>query len=288
MANDWYYIIDGDTQLGPVSKEQIESMLSSGDLKPEMFICSPSVPQWTKAEDIDELKWERPFVPPPFATAKSKESAEDVAIPGKGDQPSTKVKTTEQDRWLEAIALSRTDEYLKDYMPVDSNDHTTIEQIRDAKIDGRMWKGHWYVLRPKMDGTTAGQSLEAKGITTKRIKMVTGRCCGIFKIAGIKTLAGITPSKAENALTAVTGHGGQKLTSCTKSAYLQAIKQFCRWAVQHGRMTTNPIEHLSVKLAGDVTKRRRPLTVEEVRLLVTNTVGGPDRHRIGGPERGLI
>ena len=132
------------------------------------------------------------------------------------------------------------------------------------------------------------KSLEAKGITTKRIKIVTGRCCGIFKIAGIKTLAGITPSKAENALTAVAGHGGHKLTSCTKSAYLQAIKQFCRWAVQHGRMTTNPIEHLSVKLAGDVTKRRRPLTVEEVRLLVTNTIGGPDRHRIGGPERGLI
>ena len=89
MANDWYYSIGGDTQQGPVPKEQIESMLSSGDLKPETLICSSRSPQWTKAEDIDELKWERPFVPPPLPAAKSMESAEDVAIPEKRDQPST-------------------------------------------------------------------------------------------------------------------------------------------------------------------------------------------------------
>ena len=83
--------------------------------------------------------------------------------------------------------------------------------LRQKLVDADLLDGHKAAAGVSMDQHLQdfGQSLKAKGVTTKRIKIVTGRCCGIFEIAAIKTLAGITPSKVENALTTLAGHGGQ-------------------------------------------------------------------------------
>ena len=118
--------------------------------------------------------------------------------------------------------------------------------------------------------------------------LVTGRCQRALKTARIRTLAEISPFKVENALRVIADDGKRKMTSRTKGFYLASIKQFSEWAFRQGRITLNPIEHLSVKFAGDVKKRRRPLTVEEVRTLVTATDDGPERYRIRGPDRALL
>ena len=117
-------------------------------------------------------------------------------------------------------------------------------------------------------------SLQAKGDTPKQVVQVASRCDRLLKI--------------ENALRTIANEGKRKLTSRTKGFYLASIKQFCEWAVRQGRIASNAIEHLSVKFAGDVKKRRRPLTVEEVRTLVTVTTDGPERHRISGTDRAIL
>ena len=131
-------------------------------------------------------------------------------------------------------------------------------------------------------------SLRAKGVTAKQVVQVTGRCGRLLKTACIKSLTEITPLKVVKALKTIADEGKRKMTSRTKGFYLASIKQFCEWAVRQGRITLNPIEHLSVKFAGDVKKRRRPLTVEEVRTLVTATTDGPERYHISGLDRALL
>ena len=130
------------------------------------------------------------------------------------------------------------------------------------------------------------ESLRAKGITPKRIRQVINRTQRVLEAARVATLSEITPARVEHVLTEIRNQ--DDVTSRTRSFYLASVKQFCRWAVRNGLMASNPLEHLSVKLAGDVKKRRRPLTVEETRRLVTTTADGPVRHGTSGPERALI
>ena len=129
-------------------------------------------------------------------------------------------------------------------------------------------------------------SLQAKGDTAKQIRLVTTRCRKLIEAARFQALSEITGEKVSRALANISD--AKNLTSRTKSFYLKAFTHFCIWAVNNDRMGGNPTKNLTVKLKGDIKKRRRPLTVEEVRRLVTTTADGPVRHGICGPDRALL
>ena len=72
----------------------------------------------------------------------------------------------------------------------------------------------------------------------------------------------------------------------TKKYFLRACKQFCKWAVQDGRATTNPLEHLS--RTGQVENPMRPFTVAEFQTLLDYTKTAPDNFCVSGTQRALI
>ncbi len=159
--------------------------------------------------------------------------------------------------------------------------------LRDKLVVADLLHGHKAAAGKSINEHLAdfAVSLRAKGDTEKRIRDVTGRAERIFRMAGIKSLSGIDPTEVDKVLPRLSDEG---LSSRTLAGYVQSVKQFCDWAVQHGRLSRNPIRHMTVKDKGDRKKRRRPLTVDEVRTLVTTTADGPIRHGIDGSDRAML
>lgn len=78
----------------------------------------------------------------------------------------------------------------------------------------------------------------------------------------------------------------QSASGTTKKYYLQACKQFLRWAVEDQRIGENPIAHLKPRKAK--SGKRAALEPEEIRWLIAVTELSQKRCRIEGPERALL
>ena len=75
----------------------------------------------------------------------------------------------------------------------------------------------------------------------------------------------------------------------TFNFYLQAMKQFCRWAVKERRAVESPIAHLDgLNVKTDRRHDRRALTVNELRNLLTKTESGPERWSMTRPGEGIV
>ncbi|MFC1766456.1 tyrosine-type recombinase/integrase, partial [Planctomycetota bacterium] len=83
--------------------------------------------------------------------------------------------------------------------------------------------------------------------------------------------------------------GESGLAAGTSNAYLQAVKQFCRWMVQDGRASESPLTHLS-RMNAKVDRRhdRRALEPDEMRRLLKATLVAPKRFGMQGYERALL
>jgi hypothetical protein len=87
MSDSWFFSRDGSQQEGPVSKEQIEQMLSAGELAAETLVWSPVLSDWTPAERAPDLKWEWPLKPPPLPPKAAAGSVPHVVAAGAGASP---------------------------------------------------------------------------------------------------------------------------------------------------------------------------------------------------------
>ena len=78
--------------------------------------------------------------------------------------------------------------------------------------------------------------------------------------------------------------------SCrTINAYLGAFKTFCRWCVADGRAAESPVLHVKgMNARTDVRRRRRALSDDELRALLTTAQNGPREHKMPGPERAML
>ena len=75
----------------------------------------------------------------------------------------------------------------------------------------------------------------------------------------------------------------------TLNYYLQSFKQFCRWAVREGRVTDNPVAHLSgLNARTDRRIERRALTADECRRLLAAAENGAPVLRMSGPDRAML
>ena len=66
MSDNWFYSADGNRQSGPVTKAQIEDLLTRGELDANALVWTATMADWQRAGDVMELSWARPAAPPPL------------------------------------------------------------------------------------------------------------------------------------------------------------------------------------------------------------------------------
>jgi integrase len=132
------------------------------------------------------------------------------------------------------------------------------------------------------------QSLLAKGGTVAHAKQTKNRAEQIINRCKFAIWTDISASKVERCLAALR-NGDIGLSAGTSNAYLQAIKQFCRWMVQDGRANESPVAYLA-RINARVDRRhdRRALEPNEMRRLLEATIAAPRRYGMDGSERALL
>ena len=90
------------------------------------------------------------------------------------------------------------------------------------------------------------QSLHAKGCTERHVSLVTGRVRRIIDGCMFRFYADISASRVMNCLHGLRTDTEVKrgISAQTFNFYVQAIKQFCRWAVKDRRALESPVAHL--------------------------------------------
>jgi integrase len=131
-----------------------------------------------------------------------------------------------------------------------------------------------------------GDSLRAKANTTKDISLKTRRVRKLLAEAKITVITDITVGIIVGALAKLREAG---LSRQTSNHYLQAVKQFTKWAYREGRLSGNPLEHVAgLNVRVDQRHARRALTPAECRRLLNATEREPERHGMTGSERSLL
>ncbi|MEA3368548.1 MAG: tyrosine-type recombinase/integrase, partial [Planctomycetota bacterium] len=140
------------------------------------------------------------------------------------------------------------------------------------------------------------QALLDKGNTARHANLVANRArcivdaCGFASwgdITGSKVLAYLSDRRADT--TDDDGEVKRGISAQTFNFYLQALKQFCRWAVRDGRASESPVAHLQgLNVKTDRRHDRRALTVKELGRLLKKTGKGPDRYGMTGRQRAML
>ena len=134
-------------------------------------------------------------------------------------------------------------------------------------------------------------TLLAKTTTEKQVGMLVSRLTEVFTGCGFKFYSDIAAEKVQALLAEWRANKGAKrgMDVQTSNFYLNALKQFCRWMVKHGRAPSNPVDHLTpLNVRLDRRHDRRALTVDEVKKLLNATSGGKVRGGMSGPNRRLM
>ena len=144
-------------------------------------------------------------------------------------------------------------------------------------------------------------ALLAGGTGKKHADQNHHRVTRIFTEAGFRSLADITADKVTLTIGQLqtTVHkknkksGKVELTetgvssSFLKLHHLRAVKQFTKWTFINGRLTDDPLKHLTVKNVR-VENQRRALSVDELTYLLAFVEASEPIWNVPGPERALV
>ncbi len=128
--------------------------------------------------------------------------------------------------------------------------------------------------------TDFATALAAKECSPRHVDLVTARARKIVDDCGFRYFGDINASKVMEYLNDLRTDTETKrgISAQTFNFYLQAIKQFCRWAVKDRRATESPVAHLSgLNVRTDRRHDRRAFTVEELCRLLEAAFNGPER-----------
>ena len=145
-------------------------------------------------------------------------------------------------------------------------------------------------LRPLTEVLDAWEEhMRARGTTTRYVGLVTGRARRVVDGTGAKTWTDLSADRVEQYLRTARERAKDPISCRTSNFYLQATRQFCRWAVRTGLATEDPLRVLEpLNPEADRRRERRALTVDEVRALLDCTEKGPVRDGVPGTERALL
>jgi len=228
----------------------------------------------------DHLENRRRF---PGFTSKSKSEelgrkVEDlVAAKIAGQRPDRELQ-----RWIDDLPNS----ILKRLVSWGLIDNVRVESGRDLSIHLSDWK----------------DSLIADGSTDQHANQKYQRVKRILDLCKYKRFCDISASqvqqkisKIKNIVLKAKGKGLKRrliptetdaASDSTKRYYLQACKQFTKWAFEDNRVSNNPLAHLTNIKAE--SEERAPLSPEELQWLLYETERSMERYRISGKERTLV
>ena len=153
------------------------------------------------------------------------------------------------------------------------------------------------------------QSLLARGVTGKHVKLVRSRVERVFAECKVIFWNDIQASAIQKTISALRKYvktveiqeiNGKKvkksklkdigdISAQTYNFYLKAVKQFCRWMVQDQRASESPVQHLqTINVRADRRHDRRPFELDEIRRLLEATAAAPWRYGMSGYERALL
>ena len=145
------------------------------------------------------------------------------------------------------------------------------------------------------DLETFDKTLAAKGTTAKHIRLLKTRITKVLNAAGFRHWGDISPSKLLGTLEEMRqdqekdGEVRRGISAQTFNFYVQAMKQFCRWAMRERRIAESPIAHITgVNAKTDRRHDRRALTPPELATLIRVTADGPARFEMTGHGRALL
>jgi len=178
---------------------------------------------------------------------------------------------TDMMRWLETIPAPLRDR-LAGYDLLDSRSIAATRELMDHLADFK-------------------RSLETKGTSAKQAQQVYNRVKRVFDGCRFTSWSDISGNAIQTYL-----HGLRQdtedrkgMSAQTYNAYLQSLKQFCKWMVMERRASGSPIEHLTGQnVRADRRHVRRPLTLDESHRLLLTTTDEPTRFGMTGPERSML
>ncbi len=179
-----------------------------------------------------------------------------VALRATGATPDEEMR-----RWIEGLAPN-----LRDRLA--AADLLTSTQVAALKPLSQL-QGEWEM------------HLAAKGSTSAHVQLVTSRARKVVAGIGAEFWSALDASRVEQFLKDQRDRG---MSTRTSNFHLQALRQFCRWAVRTGIASEDPLRILQPV---DVrqTRERRALTAEQLALLLERTANGAARDGSTGAER---
>lgn len=138
----------------------------------------------------------------------------------------------------------------------------------DAHLDA--WKAH----------------MLAKGRSEKHARLFRNRAGRVVELAAAKRLSDLSPTKIQAALDALRSEG---LSNQTASHARSAMRAFCKWAQNDGRIRATPMAGVAgFNAKEDVRLVRRSLTPEELGKFMDAAALGKPYRRVDGPTRAMV
>ncbi|MBS3735059.1 MAG: tyrosine-type recombinase/integrase [Phycisphaerae bacterium] len=130
--------------------------------------------------------------------------------------------------------------------------------------------------------------MEDKGNTHEHIDKTIARCKRIVADISAKRFGDITAERVDECLAR---WRRQDMSVGTSNGYFRAMRAFCRWMVRARRCRQNPLAGMSCIKVTDAnrTRKRRPLTDDEVRRLIETTRKSPEPFMdLSGEDRAML
>ena len=186
-------------------------------------------------------------------------------------------------KWVEAQSekLTRRLAEIEIIDPLATSIDTPLLEHLDGKIDG-----DGKLIEPGFK-----QALEARGNTAIHVKVTTDRVRRILDGCAFTFWRDIIRPGAADQVSVFLGRLRDKgqITGPTFNYYVRDLKSFCRWLAKQGKAPAVAMAALEpVKNADTDSESRRPLSVDEMRLLLSAATTGPVIQGLYGNERALL
>jgi integrase/recombinase XerC len=128
--------------------------------------------------------------------------------------------------------------------------------------------------------------MAAKGDCRKHVQQECNKLERLFTGCGFTVMPDLDAGRVQQWLADQRSEG---MGPATSNSYLVAAKSFCQWAVKSRRIPEHPLRYLAkMNAKAEVRKKRRPLTPEELTLLlVTTEASRKSLWRMAGPDRAM-
>ena len=132
-------------------------------------------------------------------------------------------------------------------------------------------------------------SLSAKGTTQGQVRQVLSRLRRLLAACKVRRWGDLTATKVEVALHDMRRRAERPLSVQTSNHMLGAIKQFCRWAVENGLASEDPLRVLhKLNVRGWTTKNRTALSSSQAESLLASLSDAPVWRGVPAHVRGAI